>query len=500
MGSRPRSIRTASARRLHSSGAIDFTNPFFQQLGTNPRSCATCHSSAAGWTTNSLMNGALLFFTQGQAPLFNLVDEGNRPDADISTFSARVNTFKATLVDRGLTRFTRTISPTAEFSLIAVDDPYGWSTTAAFSGFRRPTPTANESKASSITVDRLADVDVITQLRGILPGGATLHEQRDPTNPVAADVATAAGDFMFGVIFAQSRDFLAGRLDSDGAMGGPVNLMAQPFYVGINDSAGGDPTGKAFDPHVFSLFDGWARYAQHNDRISTAGARGAIYRGQEIFNTVGKCSGCHDTPNVGSHSTVAFFNTGTAVPPKCSSALPLLTFQNKTTMETMVTCDPGRALSTGKWTDIGRFRAPPLRGLAARAPYFHDGQARSISDVIDHYNERFTPEPERPAEEGPGGLPRRAVTRPRPSRSFIERRGTRATLSSCGAFVVQALPHFQGICQHWLNDGDVRENVELTFTARRKHFACCARALQTLIDRLREPVIDGRANLKEASR
>jgi hypothetical protein len=375
---------------VHTSGAIDYTNPFFQQLGTNPRTCATCHSAGTGWTTNSATLGALLFFTQGQAPVFNLVDEGNRPDADISTFSARVNTFKATLVERGLTRFTRKISPTAEFSLIAVDDPYGWSTTTQFSGFRRPTPTANETKAPSILWTGSPTTDVISQLRTILVGGATLHEQRDPTTPVTTDQANAAGDFMYGVIFAQSRDFRAGRLDSDGAMGGPVNLLAQPFYNGINDSQGGDPTGKAFDPHVFSLFDGWARYAQHNDHDSVAGARGAIYRGQEIFNTVGKCSGCHDTPNVGSHSTVAFFNTGTAAPPKCSSALPLLTFQNKTTMETVVTCDLGRASSTGKWADIGRFRAPPLRGLAARAPYFHDGQARSISDVIDHYNERFT--------------------------------------------------------------------------------------------------------------
>ena len=42
------------------------------------------------------------------------------------------------------------------------------------------------------------------------------------------------------------------------------------------------------------------------------------------------------------------------------------------------------------WTDIGSFRAPPLRGLASRAPYFHDGQAATLNDVIDHYNERFS--------------------------------------------------------------------------------------------------------------
>src|SRR5581483_887412 len=64
---------------VHTTGAIDFTNPFFQQLGTNPRTCATCHSAGTGWTTNSATLGALLFFTQGHAPVFNLVDEGNRP-------------------------------------------------------------------------------------------------------------------------------------------------------------------------------------------------------------------------------------------------------------------------------------------------------------------------------------------------------------------------------------------------------------------------------------
>ena len=44
---------------------------------------------------------------------------------------------------------------------------------------------------------------------------------------------------------------------------------------------------------------------------------------------------------------------------------------------------------TGKWNDIGKFKGPVLRALAARAPYFHDGSAASLSDVIDFYNVRF---------------------------------------------------------------------------------------------------------------
>jgi len=45
--------------------------------------------------------------------------------------------------------------------------------------------------------------------------------------------------------------------------------------------------------------------------------------------------------------------------------------------------------STGKWADLARFRVPPLRGLAARAPYFHDGRAKNISEVIHFYKDRF---------------------------------------------------------------------------------------------------------------
>jgi len=51
--------------------------------------------------------------------------------------------------------------------------------------------------------------------------------------------------------------------------------------------------------------------------------------------------------------------------------------------------DPGRALISGKFADIGKFKGPILRGLAARAPYFHNGSAADLGAVIDFYNERF---------------------------------------------------------------------------------------------------------------
>lgn len=54
-----------------------------------------------------------------------------------------------------------------------------------------------------------------------------------------------------------------------------------------------------------------------------------------------------------------------------------------------VTTDPGRALITGKWKDVGRFKGPILRGLAARAPYFHNGSARDLAAVVEFYDQRF---------------------------------------------------------------------------------------------------------------
>jgi len=46
-------------------------------------------------------------------------------------------------------------------------------------------------------------------------------------------------------------------------------------------------------------------------------------------------------------------------------------------------------LITGKCADLGQQTVPQLRGLAARAPYFHDGSASTLGDVVDFYNQRF---------------------------------------------------------------------------------------------------------------
>jgi cytochrome c peroxidase len=47
-------------------------------------------------------------------------------------------------------------------------------------------------------------------------------------------------------------------------------------------------------------------------------------------------------------------------------------------------------LLTGRWADIGKFKGAVLRGLAARPPYFHNGFAAGLVEVVEFYETRFS--------------------------------------------------------------------------------------------------------------
>ena len=327
---------------------------------------------------------------------------------------ARRATYEKTLLRLALTRFPQNVPATAEFTVTAVDDPSGFSTvtpTLRLTRFRRPTATANEAKVAS-TNWTAGPGDVPTGLANTVNGAARFHAQRPDTVPLAQQIA--ARDFQLGIFFAQTVDKKAGRLDAAGAKGGPVNLAAQPFYVGINDMTGADPTGRPFSRKVFDIFDAWSVFNTGNSGSGSGSsdgsdrARAAIYRGQEIFNfhefpisgvrgindvfgqaTVqGTCSTCHNVPNVGGHAVFRMFDIGAADEEFCSGDIPVLTIQHKVTGEIRKVCDLGRG-GNGVWADVGGFRAPPLRGLAARAPFFQDGKARDIKEVVEFYHHRF---------------------------------------------------------------------------------------------------------------
>ena len=212
---------------------------------------------------------------------------------------------------------------------------------------------------------------------------------------------------------AQAGDFGAGSLDAHGATGGPVALFSQPFFVGTNDPLGLNPFKTPFTPVIFTLFrPSWAHAESDDDRHGDHAARRAsILRGQTLFNSrpinitgvgglndatglpliTGTCGTCHDTPNVGNHSVSAPLNIGIADLTNSLGVeyLPVITLRNKADGTEISTTDPGRALITGKCADIGKFKGPIPRGLAARAPYFHNGSAAGLKDVIKFYNIRF---------------------------------------------------------------------------------------------------------------
>ena len=96
-----------------------------------------------------------------------------------------------------------------------------------------------------------------------------------------------------------------------------------------------------------------------------------------------------DSPNIGDHSLPAPLDIGLTDASRRTPDLPLYTLKNNVTGATIQTTDPGRALKTGKWNDIGKFKGPILRGLATRAPYFHNGSADTLTDAVDFYNTRF---------------------------------------------------------------------------------------------------------------
>jgi len=195
-------------------------------------------------------------------------------------------------------------------------------------------------------------------------------------------------------------------LSDGGASGGPESLARQQFYPGINDVFGADPTATPFNPEAFSLYSAWKNANSGDDEVDQA--RRAIARGEDLFNTLpipitgvagindhlnqsvvmGTCTTCHDSPNVGNHSLPVPLNIGVADEENRTPDLPLYTFRCKNGAIVKVS-DPGRALITGSCSDLGKFKGPILRGLAARAPYFHNGAAATLEEVVEFYNQRF---------------------------------------------------------------------------------------------------------------
>src|SRR5262249_47962990 len=152
--------------------------------------------------------------------------------------------------------------------------------------------------------------------RETLPGQSIHFDLSDQANSATLGHAQAAQsltdeqrahivDFETSLFTAQVLDHSASRLKAEGAKGGPVDLAAQDFYVGINDLFGDSKTGALFDPAVFNLFDAWAD--RGGEGIDAA--RASVARGEALFNqkpiNISGVSGINDEPGFGAPAIVA---------------------------------------------------------------------------------------------------------------------------------------------------------------------------------------------------
>jgi cytochrome c peroxidase len=402
-------------RTLNVNGAFDLNNAFFADIGTNGRSCLTCHQPQDGWSITPATVRARFLFTSGRDPIFRNNDGSNCEGATPRTRAEQREAYSL-LMNRGLIRVGLDVPAGAEFILERATDPYDCAPGSNdVSAYRRPLPSTNVRFLSAVMWDgresgstTTTEQDLLQQANDATRGHAAAS--RDLTPAEAHEIV----DFESGLYTAQARDGRAGSLRVEGAHGGPAALSREPFFIGINDPIGLNPSGEPFTPNAFTLFDGWSSLPSHL-RDRTSEARRAIARGAAIFNTksftisgvsglngetfpnqvtvpaslTGTCTVCHDSTNAGSHSVKAPLDLGLTAP-SVAPYLPVYRLTNIATGEQVETTDPGRALVSGKWKDIGRFKGPVLRGLAARAPYFHNGAAASLAEVVDFYDSRFT--------------------------------------------------------------------------------------------------------------
>jgi hypothetical protein len=342
-------------------GHVDLRNNFGTPQGTNGRDCVTCHAPEDGWGIKPLTVTLMFLLTDGTHEIFVNNLDTDTPNSDMTTVEARWNS--TTMLRQG--KFTRRVAPPVvrDYDVIAANDPFGVGTTSSLWFFRRPLPTANFLSHTVMwdganTVGTVLRDGLIKQARGNVTGA----QQGSPApDPIIFDIV----DYERAIANAQLVSFAAGRLDAAGAHGGPEAASAQTLVDGR-----------------FDLYDAWA--TAHNP------ARRQIWRGQEICNNVNvasgrTCRGCHNAANNGQNVGGALFDVGVSRPEFARPDMAVYTFRRNSDGATVQSTDPGRGIRSGNFADLNKFKTPNLRGLAARAPYFHNGIAASLDDVVQHY-------------------------------------------------------------------------------------------------------------------
>jgi hypothetical protein len=424
---------------LNASGQIKTDgHPFFTPLGTNGRACISCHQPTWGMTVSTTGLQDRWRVTDGKDPVFAAFDGSNCPNLPQDKESSH-----SLLLKRGLFRIPLAWPPKnadgtprpVDFKIEVVHDPTGCNTSGEYglnsaqptiSVYRRPRSAANlkyvVSGATPIVLKTgsLADLDPDTgkpvsmnlmtdarepSLRTQAHSAIMGHEQArvEPTRQQIDKIV----EYESQVYVAQAAHIFGGPL---AVKGGPPSLGV----AALRDHKAGVLGDNDYDP-VFGSFISW----KGNDYYRSSVARGAdifMYRQFWIrdtahINSIGlgnplkrTCATCHNAQMSGQDLSAGWVDVGTTnfptwtEPSTWSESSELPVFKVTCSKEAdphpylgrvIYTTDPGRALISGRCADVGSIVMQQLRGLAARAPYFANGSAKSLREVVDFYDRRF---------------------------------------------------------------------------------------------------------------
>jgi hypothetical protein len=394
---------TGQLRLVNQAGEVQTKDhPFFNPLGSNGRACVTCHQPTSAMSLSVDLIRTRWAETEGKDPLFAAIDGSNCPDVPQGpelSLDQRADAHSL-LLDRGLFRIILPWPPVdpsgkrikPEFRIEVVRDPTGCNRNpASISVYRRPRVAANlRYIALPAGVTLMADGREPT-LQSQATSAILTHEQALAA-PTSAQLKQIE-DFERQLFMAQESDVVGGLL---GEPGGPPLLGANNLASGVA-GAGAVPT--AGD--LTASFDPWRDPSAPRLAVRQRAFRESVLRGVDLFasrqfriadGSQATCATCH-RPGVSRSRDIGTTNLPAA---KDSPELPLFRITCEASApphpqlgRSILTQDPGRALITGKCADVGSILMQQFRGLAARAPYFVNGSATDLPELVDFYDRRF---------------------------------------------------------------------------------------------------------------
>jgi len=427
-------------------------HPFFEPLGRNGRACVSCHQPADGMALSLRSIQQRWKTTAGKDPIFAAIDGSNCPnlpqgDPASHSLLLKRGLFRVFLPWPPKAADGSRIKP--EFDIEVIRDPGGCnldpkyglkSANPMISVYRRPRVVSNmqyvlhrnfgigpfvgktgepaardPENGQPVNMNMMADARQPT-LKTQAVEAAITHLQFDGVlSPEQLNRIQAFENQMYS---AQVRSNGAGSLvEPDGPTGfGPRNLAkGEKGVLGNNTTKWVIPVGDAWQKQKPGESD--AEFAM----------RQSILRGQKIFhfrtfwirnsmylNNVGlgnpvkrTCATCHGMHMMGMDAANGWMDIGTTNAPWAKEA-PRNPWQTENELMPLfkITChkdvaphpylgrviytqDPGRALISGKCNDVGAIVMQQFRGLAARAPYFSNGSAANVRELIDFYDRRY---------------------------------------------------------------------------------------------------------------